>query len=169
MKTILAVIVTTVLLAFVGVRALAGESKTTSPLDPIKALAGKWEEPADEGGNPASVVEFRVTSGGGSVVETMFPGAAHEMVNVYTVDGPNVIVTHYCASKNAPRMKLTKNENGVMLFEFIDGSNIKADKSYMGKLELIVNSPDEIEERWTSIKDGKDEGQVHLKMKRVKE
>lgn len=161
-------IIATIVLTLIGLTAFADETKKSSPLDPIKALAGKWEEPA-EGGMPASVVEFKVTAAGGSVVETMFPGMPHEMVNVYTVDGDDVIVTHYCASKNAPRMKLTKNENGVMLFEFIDGANIKADKSYMGRLEMIVTGPDEMEEKWTSIKDGKDEGQVHLKMKRVKE
>ncbi|HQY87600.1 MAG TPA: hypothetical protein PK402_03005 [Tepidisphaeraceae bacterium] len=167
MKTFQPFIIATIVLAFIGFRAIAGENEKASPLDPIKALAGKWEEqPTD--GSPASVVEFKVTSAGGSVVETMFPGQPHEMVNVYTVDGESIIVTHYCASKNAPRMRLTKNENGAMLFEFIDGANITPEKSYMGKLELIIGT-DEIEEKWTSITDGKEEGQMAFKMKRVKD
>ena len=167
MKTVPMFIVATIVLTLIGFTAFADETKKSSPLDPIKALAGKWEEPA-EGGMPANVVEFKVTAAGGSVVETMFPGMPHEMVNVYTVDGEDVIVTHYCASKNAPRMKLTKNENGRMLFEFIDGANINPEKTYMGKLELTVHGPDEIEENWTSITKGKEEGHVNMKLKRVK-
>ena len=44
-------------------------------------------------------IEFRVTSAGSVVQETMFPGSDHEMVNMYSVDGDKLLMTHYCAAK----------------------------------------------------------------------
>lgn len=157
------------LISLVGAFAFANNAAAPSPLAPIKALAGKWKVVTDDPNAPAAYIEFKVTSGGGSVLETMFPGMPHEMVNVYTVDGDDVLVTHYCAGQNAPRMKMTRNENGSMLFEFVDGANVKPDRPFMGKLELKVVSDDEIQENWTSLVGEKEAGHAAFTLKRVQE
>src|SRR5438128_1575908 len=76
--------------------ALRGDDKK-DPLEAVKALAGTWvpEKPMD--GHPGGEINFKVTSAGTVVQETMFPGSEHEMVNMYHMDGDNFLVTHYCA------------------------------------------------------------------------
>ena len=63
---------------------------------------------ADDKGKPTDQVVsvFKLTGGGSAVQETIFPGAAHEMVSVYHADGKDVVMTHYCALGNQPKMKL---------------------------------------------------------------
>ncbi len=42
----------------------------------------------------------------------MYPGMEHEMTNMYTLDGNTLVMTHYCAGGNQPRMRATGVENG---------------------------------------------------------
>ena len=53
-------------------------------LKTMKSLAGTWKGTHIIHGKeaPASI-EYKVSSNGSTVVETMFPGSPHEMVNVY--------------------------------------------------------------------------------------
>jgi hypothetical protein len=69
-------------------------------------LANTWLA-ADEDGEPTDqVVSIIKTSGRGSVVHaTLFPGQPQEMDSVYNVDGPHLVMTHYCALGNQPRLK----------------------------------------------------------------
>ena len=89
-------------------------------LDRLKKLAGTWVA-ADEKGQPTDKVVsvFKVTSNGSAVQETIFPGSGHEMVSVYYQDGPDVVLTHYCAMGNQPHLKLDTtgpaNQSGVQI------------------------------------------------------
>ena len=83
--------------------AAAAEEKTgtaakASGLDRLKKLAGTWVALDDKGQPTDHVVSvFKVTSNGSAVQETIFPGTGHEMVSIYTKDGADVVLTHYCA------------------------------------------------------------------------
>lgn len=129
---------------------------TAQPMEALKSLAGKWHlAGADRKADAPADFEFKVSSGGSAIVETMFPGTPKEMTNVYTLDGNDVLVTHYCAAGNAPRMKLTHNENGTMTFDFVDATNLPdKNKMYMGKLELKFVGPDQVQQTWTSFLNG---------------
>jgi hypothetical protein len=87
--------------------------------DPIKALAGQWGM-TDETGNLAMTAEFTVSSANSIVREIMFPGHEHEMTNVYHMDGPNLVITHYCAAGNQPRMIASESQSldGSRVFHF---------------------------------------------------
>src|ERR1051325_9626202 len=75
-------------------------------LEKMKKLAGTWLL-ADKDGKPTDQIAsiIKVTAGGSAVHETLFPGQPHEMISVYMIDGPDVIMTHYCVLGNQPRMK----------------------------------------------------------------
>src|SRR5687767_10130795 len=79
---------------------------TNSGLEKMKKLAGTWVA-ADKDGKPTDQVVsiIKVTAGGSAVHETLFPGQPHEMISVYTADGPDLVMTHYCVLGNQPRMK----------------------------------------------------------------
>jgi hypothetical protein len=134
-------------------------------IDALKPLAGKWKGETEHG---TAEIEFKVGSGGSAVVETMFPGKQHEMTNVYVMDGDDLLVTHYCAAGNAPRMKMTKNENGSMTFDFHDATNLSdKSKEYMGGLVLTLDG-DKLTEKWISYKDGKQSSEMQFTLERVK-
>src|SRR5205085_9488497 len=72
-------------------------------LDRIKSLAGTWETTGPDG--KTMTVVYQLTANGSAVREIMFPGSASEMTNMYTMDGPDLLMTHYCAMGNQPHMK----------------------------------------------------------------
>ena len=89
---------------------LGGEKAAKSPaavqLERLKALAGTWVA-ADKDGKPTDQVVsvIKVTAAGSAVQETLFPGQPHEMVSIYHLDKGDLVMTHYCALGNQPRMK----------------------------------------------------------------
>ena len=127
-------------------------------MDSLKALSGtSWTKTGPDG--KPSEIGFKVTANGSVVVETMFPGTKYEMVNTYHMDNDRLLVTHYCAEGVQPRMQLVSNDNGVLKFEFLDGTNLKEGEGHMGGLEISVNG-EQLTEKWSYIKDGKVVGET---------
>jgi hypothetical protein len=116
---------------------------TNSSFEKIKKLAGTWLA-ADKDGKPTDQVVsiIKVTAGGSVVHETLFPGQPDEMVSIYTVDGPDLIMTHYCVLGNQPRMKADpKSPANQISFQFAGGSNLdpKKDKHMHAATLTIVD------------------------------
>ena len=121
---------------------------TNSGLETMKKLAGTWLA-ADKDGNPTDQIVsiIKVTAGGSVVHETLFPGQPHEMVSIYTVDGPDLVMTHYCVLGNQPRMKADpKSPANRICFQFAGGSNLdpKKDK-HMHAATLTMVDDDHLE------------------------
>jgi hypothetical protein len=121
---------------------------TNAGLEKMKKLAGTWVV-ADKDGKPTEQVQsiIKVTAGGSAVHETLFPGQPHEMVSVYTVDGPDLIMTHYCVLGNQPRMKADpKSAPNQIVFQFAGGTNLNPAKDkHMHEATLTIVSDDLIE------------------------
>jgi hypothetical protein len=161
MKTIsVIVLVGMILVGFVG-QALAG-AKTgltgKEAFEVMKGLAGEWHGTIHEQGRgPEVTVVYRVTSAGTAVMETLFPGTDHEMVTMYTVDGDKLLLTHYCAMGNQPRMLLSKKSTqSDLVFDFAGGSNLNPKKdAHMHSARIVVEGPDSIRGEWSGFKTGK--------------
>ena len=114
-----------------------GAELRTAPVDPapsapsevtlarferLKELAGDWYE-VDAAGEPTGeiVLNYRVSSGGSAVIETCFPWEPHEMLTAYTLDGGDLVLTHYCALGNAPRMRAVAGGDGSEVHFECDG------------------------------------------------
>jgi hypothetical protein len=113
-------------------------------LDKMKTLVGTWVA-ADENGKATDQVVsvIKLTAGGSAIQETLFPGQPHEMISMYTVDGPDLVLTHYCVLGNQPRMKASpKADDDKLKFEFIGGENldVKKDKHMHGATLTIVDA-----------------------------
>lgn len=126
-------------------------------LEELKALAGTWEGPGMEAAGPKMSITYRVISAGTTVLETLFPGTPHEMITLYTLDGDDLVLTHYCAGGNQPRMKLDLKTSTAkdLHFDFTGGTNLTADGMHMheGKIRLI--DADHVESQWTTYQAGK--------------
>ena len=134
-----------------GMQCCPMDPKAAASLEKLKALTGTWT--SKEQGGPTMV--FRPTSNGTAVIETMMPGSAEEMINMFTADGDTIVMTHYCAMGNQPRMKLASTDGSAMKFEFTGGGNIKSrNDMHMDGVTFTLDG-DKLTEDWSSYADGK--------------
>ena len=121
---------------------------TNAGLEKLKRLAGTWLL-ADKDGKPTDEIAsiIKVTAGGSAVHETIFPGQPHEMVSVYTAEGSDLILTHYCVLGNQPRMKADpKSPSNQIVWRFAGGANLdpKKDK-HMHEATLTIVDDNHLE------------------------
>lgn len=138
-------------------------AKASSPaLDRLKKLEGEWTGKAGPGDHQMdATVVYRVTASGSAVMETLFPGTPMEMVTMYTADGNQLALTHYCASGNQPRMKARKaSAPNEIVFDFAGGTGFdpKTDK-HMHAAKLIFVDDNHLRSEWTDFDKGK-QGEV---------
>ncbi len=132
--------------------------KPSSPtFDQIKALAGEWEGKISDG-TPTRTT-YRVVSNGSAVMNVLDQGGPMEMVTMFHQDGPVVMVTHYCAVGNQPRMVTTgASKPGVIQFTFKDVTNVtRPGEGHMYGLTLRISDADHHRQEWTFRQDGKDQ------------
>ena len=126
----------------------APAAATNPAFEKLKKLAGTWVT-ADKDGKPTDQVVsvIKVTAGGSTIQETLFPGQPMEMLSVYTLDGADLVMTHYCVLGNQPRMKAdAKSPTNQIVWKFTGGGNLdpKKDK-HMHEATLTIVDDDHIE------------------------
>jgi hypothetical protein len=140
-------------------------------LERLKKLAGEWVA-ADAQGKPTAqlVSVFKVTAAGSAVQETIFPGTSHEMVTLYHRDGKDLVLTHYCAAGNQPRMKADPSAPANQLrFLFAGGSNLDPAKDmHMHEGSITFVDDDHIEWTWIAYTNGKPAADHKVSMKLVR-
>ena len=131
-------------------------------LDRFKALAGDWSAGGLDGNSaPDATMRYEVTAGGSAVVETLFPGAPHEMRTVYVKDGDDVVLTHFCASGHHSRMRAKALDDGTLVFDYDGALNFDpARDDHMHDATFAFVGPDEIRSRWSFWQGGKPAGHV---------
>ena len=154
--------------AFAGEHSLSAYSGSKE-FERMKELAGVWEGTSNMAKEGERVrVEYRLSSGGSSIVETLSPGTPHEMVSVYFENKGQLTMTHYCALRNQPRMKLQKADAQNLNFVFAGGTNIDPKKdAYMHSLTITIVDKNHIIEKWTLFKEGKEQEKSIFELTRV--
>ena len=138
----------------------------------MKMLVGNWEGMAMQGedGSPG-VVTYRLTASGSVILETMNGGTPGEMITMYHLDGENLMLTHYCAMKNQPRMKATpSSDTSKIAFNYTDGTNMASDQvPHMHSLKLDFVGQDRFKAVWSMHAAGAEQSQAKFDLNRVKE
>jgi hypothetical protein len=157
-------------LVFLGALAAAAPAGAQAParspaaVDPaaaferLKALAGTWTGTAMQKDGPRAEVRWEVISARTAVMETLFPGTDHEMRSVYHMDGKDLVLTHYCAMGNQPRMRLSvaSSRPDELVFDFAGGTNLDPAKDahvHSGRIRLV--DAEHLEAEWAVYQDGK--------------
>jgi hypothetical protein len=141
---------------FVALPAVAGEAAPA--FDKMKTLVGTWEGKSPMG---PVVITYRLVSGG-SVLESEIKTPAmpeHDMVTMIHPDGSRVLLTHYCAEANQPRMAATglSGDGKSIDFGFVDVSNLKGpDAGHMQHVAYTFRDADHYSEVWTYRENGKE-------------
>lgn len=113
------------------------QSGSKQGFDTMKSLAGNWEGSSEKG---KVQVSYRSTAGGTALIgeiEAGMNGENEEMVSMIHLDGNRLLLTHYCAAGNQPRMQATVSADGKSItFDFVDGTNI--DESHAGHMQRVI-------------------------------
>ena len=134
----------------------------------MKSLAGVWKGTSETDGKvePAEI-DYKVTSMGSAVVETLFPGTPHEMVSIYHDDeNGKLTMTHYCAIGNRPQLDLKRSETDKMELELSSKSDLIA-KQHMHALNLSFKGANQITQSWTCFEDGKAHHTTAISVKKM--
>src|SRR3989442_742256 len=119
------VMVPIVVLAAAALLAAAPAPKKNNPdFEKMKSLVGEWAGKSD-GGNSVTV-SYKLVSSGTALMETLDPGGEFEMVSLYHPDGDRLMMTHYCAAGNQPRMRSAKSsgDSTTISFSYVDPTNL---------------------------------------------
>ena len=137
--------------------------------DRLKTLVGDFEGHVTTPEGPAVRVEFRLAGNGSALVERLFPGTNHEMVTIYYLAGSDLVLTHYCAMANQPRMKLVAGGlSGELVFDFVAGDNVDPKTTtHMHSGRLTVQDKDSYEADWQIVSQGKLAGNNRFFMKKT--
>jgi hypothetical protein len=136
----------------------------------LTTLTGTWRGvPEGEGEHAAAeaeawggvVHEFELSAAGTVVMETMNPGSDSEMINMYHVDGEDLVLTHYCAGGNQPSMRLNRetSTSDKLVFDFTGGTNLDpAVDEHIHAAQVTLVDTNHLESVWTGYKAGESTG-----------
>jgi hypothetical protein len=171
MRTTTSFLLLIISLLFVGVTASAAphdmpQIKSSPSLEKLKQLSGSWKGSGADMGDGTVEVQYRVSSGGSAVVETLFPGTPQEMTSIYYDEGGKLAMTHYCMLGNHPVMKLKKETPTELFFDAGEKSPLK-NEPHMHTLEISFLNPNSIEQKWAMFEHGKEAHSSVFKLERV--
>lgn len=114
-------------------------------------------------------VEYKVSSNGSTIIETLFPGHKHEMMTVYHDKGGKLSMTHYCSIGNQPQMDLVKADGNTLEFALSsEAADINVAKDgHMHGLVITMVDKDHLLHSWTMYQEGQPGGQTDLELTRV--
>jgi hypothetical protein len=155
MKTVR--IAATLLFVFVTSAAFAASAAQKS-FEELKALDGTWEGKALNG-QPLEVA-YRVTSNGSAIISEI--KGKEDMISMFNLDGDRVLLTHYCAVGNQPRMVASASPDGkTFTFDFVDATNLPTpDAAHMIRMVLAMPDANHHTEEWTFSDHGKEHKEV---------
>jgi hypothetical protein len=120
----------------------------SSPFERLKTLVGEWE-----GTNSAGPVKatYTLVAGGSALMERLQSRNEPEMITMYSADGDDIVVTHYCSAGNQPQMKseTMPAEAEKYTFALVRVTGMKRqDEGHMVGLVLTLSDKDHLTQEW---------------------
>ena len=111
----------------------------------LKGMPGTWQGSSPEG--PVKVT-FKVTGGGSAIISEIF--GKEDMISMFHMDGDRLLLTHYCAVGNQPRMAASVSPDGkTFTFNYVDATNLSSpDAGHMQQMILTVIDQNHHTEEW---------------------
>ncbi|MCY3964529.1 MAG: hypothetical protein OXG83_05810 [Acidobacteria bacterium] len=177
MKRVQWIAIVAAVLLLPATAAASDELTAEKAFERLKALAGTWEGSATGEGEEAAaeadatgkvVHEFEVTASGHVLMERMGPDTAYEMVNMYHLDGSDLVLTHYCSSGNQPRMKFNAAASvpNRLVFDFDGGTNLDTTPSHIHSAEIRLDGRDRLDSAWKAHEGNSEAGTMTFHLKR---
>jgi hypothetical protein len=157
------------LLAAAAAPAAAGPVEPKAAFERLKSLAGTWQGQAGHGpADQQATVVYRLASGGTVVQETLFPETPHEMISMYHLAGGQLVMTHYCAMGNQPRLKLDTAASTPerLVFAFDGGTNFDPAKDGHVHSGVVEWQGEALHADWTFWADGEPANHAVFQLRR---
>jgi hypothetical protein len=139
--------------------AVAAQSGGQKSFELMKTLTGDWEGKGSEGG-PVRVT-YRMTAGGSALmaeIQSNMKGHSEDMISMIHMDGDRLLLTHYCAAGNQPRMQASASPDGkTVTFKFLDATNLaNLDQGHMDHVVFNFIDANHHTEEWHFLVGGKE-------------
>ena len=139
--------------------------------DRLKRLEGDWHARSSKGWS--ETISYEVVARGSVVVSrTDFADSPESrMYTMFHLDGPRLMLTHYCEARNQPRLVATsiEDEGRTITFTFLDATGIRTrDEGHMDKAVYRFGDDDSFSSRWTWYKDGEESWMEEIMFERVR-
>src|SRR5438094_9198791 len=134
----------------------ADKTKSEEAFHRLTSLKGEWK--GQMSGVDTTLI-YTVTANGSALMEECRPENGGEMITMFTVDGDQLIATHYCAAKNQPQMmKKTiadpSAKNLTFLLSHVYGLKTPGDWHNTG-LTVTLEDTQHLTQQWTYEHKGK--------------
>lgn len=143
--------------------------KAKAAFEQIKKLDGDWEGKSTKGWTER--IGYRVIANGSCVMELSYGAHPREwMATMIFIDGERLLLTHYCAARNQPRLLLTQASDDLrtITFTFLDGTNLPSrDTGHMDKVVFHFDDPDRFRSRWTWYQNGEEKWMEDIEHRRT--
>jgi hypothetical protein len=139
-------------------RAFAASDAQKS-FEQLRGLSGSWEGKTSSG-QPVEV-DYRSTSMGSALMSEI-KNVKEDMITMFNLDGNRLLLTHYCAAGNQPRMLATASADGkTITFDFLDATNLSSpDAAHMAHVVISILDTNHHTEEWTFADHGKEMKEV---------
>lgn len=115
----------------------------------LKALAGTWRQIDSD---QPMTVRYALIANETAVTETWRSPSGRETMTLYTMDGPTLIATHYCAQGNQPTLALTPSGRGLG-FTARSITGLDAGEAHLVRLTLAVGADGRLRHSETYVDD----------------
>ncbi len=136
-------------------------------------LEGEWvgTHVNHEGKEEQLTLVYRNVSGGTAVEERIFANTPKEMITMYHGNGDDrVLMTHYCALGNQPRLQLEESDGKHFAFSYLDGVGIDRETTgHMGRMKMTVVDENTIRQEWAYYEGGKEINVTQMTFKRAQQ
>lgn len=139
--------------------AAVAQSAGQKSFELMKSLDGNWEGKTSVG-DPVQV-SFRMTANGSAImseIQSHANGKTDDMISMIHMDGDRVLLTHYCAAGNQPRMQASVSPDGkTVTFKFADATNLaNPDAGHMDHVVFTFLDANHHTEEWHFTAQGKE-------------
>jgi hypothetical protein len=138
-----------------GADAVSRPSGSVEAFSRLKSLVGEWEADTRMG---KAYLTYELIAGGTALVERERGDKMPEMLTVYHIDGTRLILTHYCAAGNQPRMQAQPYDpaGNEVRFRFVDATNLASPAAgHMHNATIRFIDAGHIESEWQFYENGK--------------
>jgi len=137
----------------------------------LAQIVGNWKgTTTSPEATEKATVEYTLTSAGTVLVEKTFAGTPHEMMSMYHGDKKGLVMTHYCALGNQPRMRSEKTDSDrVFKFVFVDGTSFQSTNDpHMHQLTMTLVDADHLRHEWVFFEGGQEKMTNKIEFERVR-
>jgi hypothetical protein len=139
----------------IGLSSLNADTRrdhASNAFDKLKSLVGEWQGTTANGVQTAN---FELVADSSVLASRLSGGMPHDMHTMIHLDGGSLMLTHYCAMHNQPRMTLVPGgDANVLVFKFKDGTNLGGGGGHMNRVIFTLDGPDHHIEEWTFLANG---------------